>query len=507
MVKKLKQVIAAVLAATMILGLCGCGEKEPEVKLNVIPGTPTYEDDRQIEMGAYSGPRIGGYRYWNGRYGEYEGDPNGGWKGWITEEAFQDYIDCGFTYLFAQQDGLYDFNTEQQKTVTDFKESDLYSYMELAEKMGIPVVVMANELTNMTASTDYRLNEDQKAFLAEMVADLSQYKMFKGFSFRDEPSSTQIKTFGAVKDYLDSLRSDLFYYTSYLPIYSDISKLSTEITDDKEAAYMEYVNAISDEMGTFSYDSYPLGIDPVRGVTWLDDTWFQNLRLVAENAKKKGYEPAITLQTSAYGAPGAEETSSHKRAITSKADMTFQIYTSLAYGFKSLSYWTYWQHRAPNDSEEFYSAMINYPTDGSQEPVKTDAYYAVKEANAEIKKFDHVYLNFDWEGTMALTQEGKTLSTGLKMAGDYQSPRIAEVTATDDTIIGSFKDADGYDGYMIVNATDPGKNLSDSVTVTFREATKAIAYIQGEEKTIELKDGTYTFELESGAGVFVIPIQ
>lgn len=69
------------------------------------------------------------------------------------------------------------------------------------------------------------------------------------------------------------------------------------------------------------------------------------------------------------------------------------------------------------------------------------------------------------------------------------------------------KDEKGYDGYMIVNATDPGQKCSDKVTVEFKEASKAIAYINGEEQTVTPKNGKFTFELEPGAGVFVIPIQ
>ena len=107
---------------------------------------------------------------------------------------------------------------------------------------------------------------------------------------------------------------------------------------------------------------------------------------------------------------------------------------------------------------------------------------------------------------MAVTKEGTQKSLMLAQAGDYVSPRIESVTATDETIIGCMKDKDGYDGFMIVNVTDPGLKLSDSVTVTFKKASKAIVYVHGKEQTIELKDGTYTFDLESGEGVFVIPI-
>lgn len=508
--KKIKRVVSLILVLGVLGSIMGCGKEESkqEAELKVASGTPTYEDDKYIELAAYCGPRRAGYRYWNGYYGEYEGDPAGGWDGWITEEDFQDYIDCGFTYLLAETDASYDYSFAKERSVDRFEDSDLYPYLELAEKMNIPVVVYANGLSQITSSTDYRLTEEQKAFLAEMVADLSQYKMFKGFTFRDEPSIEQAKTFGAVKDYLDSLKSDLYYFTSFLPIYcNDLTRFSTENTNNRETAYMDYVNAFSDAVDSFAYDSYPLVSDPIQGLTYVDQTWFQNLRLVAENAKEKDYDAGITIQSGAFGRYGAEESSVHKRAITSKADVTFQVYTALAYGMKYINYFTYWQHWAPSESEAFYTAMVMYPEENGQEPIKTDAYYAVKEANEEIKKFDHVFLNFDWEGTMALTTEGKDMGTGLKLAGEYYSPRIASATATDDAIIGCMKDADGYDGYMIVNATDPGQNLSNSVTVEFKKATKALAYINGEEQTITLEDGAYTFHLESGAGVFVIPIQ
>lgn len=505
---KMKRILSMMLSlALTVLCLGACGEKEPELEpIEVTAGTPSYADDKQIEISAYCGPRRAGYRHWNGFYGEHPEDPAGGWDGWITKEAFQDYLDCGFTYVLAEGDGLYDYNFERRASVDNFKDSDLYEYMEIAEEVGLPVVVAANQLVNISSSTDYRLTEEHKEFLAKMVEDLSTYKMFKGVTFRDEPDVSMAKTFGAVYDYFNTLKPDMFYFTSLLPIYcSDITRFSAT-EKDKEKAYKEYIEAFSSETNAFVYDSYPLLSDPVQGMTTLEESWFQNLRLVGESAKANGHDAGIAIQSCAFGTAGGEQ-SFHKRAVTTKADVTFQLYTSLAYGMRHFSYFTYWEHWNEGDGEDFYTAMVEYPEKNGQDPIKTEAYYAVKEANEEIKKFDHVFMNFNWEGTMALTSEVKGLSTALKMAGDYQSPRVSAVSATDDTIIGSMKDKDGYDGYWIVNATEPGQNLSDSVTITFREATSAIAYIHGEEQTISLEDGTYTFDLGSGEAVFVIPIQ
>ena len=116
-----------------------------------------------------------------------------------------------------------------------------------------------------------------------------------------------------------------------------------------------------------------------------------------------------------------------------------------------------------------------------------------------------MFLNFEWQGTTALKVKDEFQT--LKHVGDYQAPRIETATATQDAIIGHLKDKDGYDGFMIVNAVEPSQKVSSSVTVKFREATSAIVYVEGEETEIQLQDGSYTFELGAGEGVFVIPIK
>ncbi len=503
----MKRWISILLVVIMLFTLTACesntaGEKDTDAtkqELVVKEGVPSYADDEEIQLAAYAGPRRAGYRNYNGILGAHPDDPEEGWEGWITEEGFQDYMDCGFTYLLPEFDALYDTNKP-------FLNSDLYHYMELAEKMNIPVVVSAEQLILLTSSDDYRLNDDLKAMLTELVGNLSGYTTFKGFSFRDEPNYEHAKTFGAVQDYLNGMKSDLFYFTSMLPIYADPLRFTDNYNGNVEDAYKDYVNAYVDQTGTFAYDHYPLYLEPVSGETRLDSTWLQNLRLVAEIAKEKKCDTGITIQSCAFGQAGKQNTNEYKRAVTTKADVSFQAYSALAYGMDYLTYFTYWEHWNESDAEDFYSAMVHYPEQNGGEPVKTEAYYAVKEVNEEIKKFDHVFLKFDWEGTMGVTKKDTAKSPMLAEAGKYSSPRIEKVEATDETIIGCMKDADGYDGFMIVNVTDPGKNLSDEVTVTFKEATKAIVYVKGEEQTVDLKDGSYTFDLTSGEGVFVIPL-
>ena len=101
--------------------------------------------------------------------------------------------------------------------------------------------------------------------------------------------------------------------------------------------------------------------------------------------------------------------------------------------------------------------------------------------------------------------EGDVADGMLANMSSYNSPRISNISSTQDAIVGCLKDSKGYDGFMLVNATDPADDTETEVTVTFCDATKAIVYIKGEETEIELVDGTYKTTLATGEGVFVIP--
>lgn len=68
------------------------------------------------------------------------------------------------------------------------------------------------------------------------------------------------------------------------------------------------------------------------------------------------------------------------------------------------------------------------------------------------------------------------------------------------------KNQDGFDGYMVANATGPRTGVSATVTLTFQNTTKVLVYQNGEASTVALTDGVYTAFLEVGEGAFVIPV-
>lgn len=487
-------------------------------------------DAAEIELAAYCGPRREGYRYYmdndndDGSDGNFDGnvnveyeygthpeDPEGGWEGWITEKDFQDYVNCGFTYLLPEQDANYDFSYADGATPTDnFYESDLYPYMELAEKMNIPVLAHANSLTSMTMDIDGVLTEDNKAFLDTLYSDLSKYKMFKGYAFADEPTYQSAASFLLTKNYLADIDIKKSIYTACLPITASKESLAADNSLSQEVAYDSYMDSFYGATGSFVYDLYPLITNTNTG-NRVDSEWFSNLRLVAEHAKNNQYDAGIVVQSTSYGFAKSfemKDNPEYHRTIETKADVGFQVYTALAYGMRAINYYSYWTHWSESARGIDSSAMVNYPTEAGGEPIKTNAYYAVKAVNQEIKKFDHVFLSFNWQGTMALAPEGATMSDALSgvldNSSNYQSENMT-ATATEETIIGCMKDENGQDGFMIVNATEPSAGKTSKVTIKIADATKAYAYIKGSKTEIILQNGVYELEVGAGEGVFVIP--
>lgn len=477
---------------------------------------PQYSENRSIEIGAFAGVRRPGYRYWNGKYGKHPDDPIGGWKSYLTEENFKDYLAAGFTFALSEGDGWYDYDEVKQIKVDNFKESDLYTYMEMAEKVGLPVVASSQWLTVLSDTVDLEMTDEIKQRIDKIVKDLSDYKMFKGLMLRDEPFLPSIKTFGSIYRYLRSIKPDIFMYTCMIPIYGRTTCFSSDINADKIDAYKNYVRTVAEETGTFVYDHYPLFVDyrdPDNVVTLMEEDYYQNMEIVAQLAKEMQFPAGLVVQAGSWGTRGQEKETCHPRKIKTKADIGFQVYSGLAYGMKSIGYYPYMVHYVDYTSCTHYSAMLEYPQkedgtpDPEGEPVKTPAYYAVKEVNEEIKKFDHVFLKFNWEGTMVVLPEGNEPSDIISHVEEYHSPRIIQASASEETIIGCQKDDKGYDGFMIVNVTDPAKKTKDTIKIQFVDATSALCYIRGEEQILPLHDGIVEYTLEEGQGIFVIPIK
>ena len=353
--------------------------------------------------------------------------------------------------------------------------------------------------------TDTFLTRDLRQLLTGRVEDTADgsyyiapgmldHNNFKGILMGDELQYDHFEAYQKAHSILNQLEPN-------------VPTFNSQFAGMNEATGKSWAEDYGPVAGTFCYDMYPYSKDGS-----LKKDWLYNMQLSAKAGAEHDFTTGITLQ--AHG----QVVSTHKngqlveyenlglRDIEEKDDISYQVYTSLAYGMKYLFYYTYAPHRLQFDTHYYTVTMIEY--DENQKIVETDTYRAVQAVNKDILKFDHVFLDYDWQGTIAISKENK--ENLFEQLEEYNNDAISSYSATHDALIGCMYDPDKkINGYWLVNAANPQDNQSNQVTVTFEGKTKVIVYnpsqgVYGE--IYDLNAHTYTAELGSGEGQFVIPL-
>ncbi len=474
---------------------------------NVTPGAPTYEDaEEELAIGAYCGPRRIGPTHYDGVLGDAR------YTDYRTDETFAMFAAAGFNFVIAENDAAYGtiWDAWGNGTTEDYSAMDLSWYMKLAAKYGVNVIVeygLLNEMLHGTTEiTDANLN-----LLAKAMANLSQEENFMGFFMADEPYPAYYDDYVTIANYIKNYLPNAVLYTSCHPYYSSDSTITSIMSvysgSTLKERYTQYLTEFSAALGSLNYDFYSFRQTEYtissRDTTSMRSEWLANLEIAATIAHGN-YDAGVTIQSMAWKASSYSKLGGYTsyREVT-EADLSFQLYTALAYGMKTITYYTYWEHYYQSSDENYYCYLVGYPDEEGDDPVYTDLYYAAVAVNNEIKQFDEVYMTFSWQGTIGIAKKD---SDGLIAAmSDYSSNRISSYSATNDAIIGCLRDENGYDGFMIVNVTDPDDSLTSVVTVNFADADMAIVYVDGEETIVTLSNGTLSVSLAPGEGVFVIP--
>lgn len=321
--------------------------------------------------------------------------------------------------------------------------------------------------------------------------DFTKLSSFEGFNFFDEPNVKQI---GELAKQVAGFKKDhpgKRFLVNLFPNYASASQLGAE---SFQAYVDEFVAKI--DSGHISYDFYPLlGNNFTSSV---HAQYLQSLEIMGIAARDTNRDFWAFMQSMSYG--------SNRRLPRNSGDIRFQVYTNFAYGVNGIQYFCY---ATPPIGTEFTAndfALID------RDNKKTVIYDYVKEVNEEILAFDHVLLSFDWVNTMTVNgSNNQSANTAFIMLKNSltQTDLFTNVSASEDSLISVFRDNDDkYNGYMLVNYSDPGKLLSSDISLKFNGgANKAIVYEKGVEKTVDLTDGVYSCKLESGEGRFVIPFK
>jgi len=452
-----KKGFAVILATAFMLVAVGC-EKEGNTlnKNSVMKGLPDYSADaneKVVMIGGYVAPVKAGIL----------GD-----KSYITDEKYVEVKECGLDYVLT----LY----EQGPTDVDVLKS-----LECAGKAGVKVMVRWDAISGFSTAT---VDEMKRG-----LNGIQDNEAFMGIFAKDEPNSDQFEALGKAREVYSQV-TDKYFYVNLYPNYANPDQTG-------ESTYKEYINAYCGKVknNMIMEDHYPFGFDGVSKYT-VSDIFLSNIEILEKYANFYGMEHWEYIQGENVG-------------IGSKTpdyyDFRMQMYCEMCYGVVNMQYFCYFTPFS--NVEDSLTAFI----DSNGE--KTQRWFDGKKINEEIHKFDHVYLNFtdNWTGTMTVI--GTENKTGKQKAFDmlnekiFEHERIKQVTTQQDTIIGTYKDKDGRDGFMMVNYTAPAYRLKDKVEIDFNDADAVIFYREGEYNLVELTDGHFEIELDAGEGVFAIPVK
>lgn len=457
----MKKILSFTMAIVLLLScLAGCGENDTPVQSDSTEDIvqysypteiPTYEENKELEMLAF-------------------------WSPPGTLEFYQDMVDCGFTSVII--DSKYG-NTQGSQTLMDT--------LEICDQVGIKAFPSTYRGTALEISVDY-----------------SKFSSFSGF-YTDEPLSKS--DFDTIDSNTQKLHStypgqDYFYLTNL------ICEAPTAYNNDFlywEDYYNYYFEHSGNEQKAFLFDHYPLMGNATKGS--ISEEWLFILEQYAQLAKEKNIDTWSYIATMSYF--------SGTRRKPAEDDIRYQSYVNLAYGAKGLAYFCYMSPGIPPYTGDFRLgdyALINFEDpDDISTFYKTDTWYSTQTVNNELKSFDHVLLSFDWQGVMKNAGSEAATTAGrncFKNAKNWikQHDGIKSISSTEDTIIGVFQDDKGYDGFLLVNFSDPLYDCTDTVNLQFRGANRAVVYIKGEQQIVDLTDGTYNVTLQPGEAQFIIPL-
>lgn len=470
-VEKIKKSVALLLVSCTTFGAAACGNNLSGIVI------PEYENDERVEFCAYASPTNPN---WDGSRGNADG---------LTDESYKLMADGGFTTVQPLYDG---YLRKRDSTIEERSakaEEDAMKALALCEKYGLTYCVRDWTFYGFVNNVD---PEDNDAVLEQMFREENPYVSHPnwcGNNLHDEPDMVQLEKLVPVVDKFLEMYPDKDCFVNLNPIYATAEQLKLKDGETYEDYVKYYCDHIGEKLGYVSYDYYPLFKSQYG--TYVKSTYLQNFEIVAKEAKARNIDFRLYLQT-AFAFPGSS------RDIVGVQDYRFQIYTAMAFGVNYFIYFCY------ASTTEDGAALVDWNCD------PTFRYYAAKTVNNEVHAWENVYNSFNWEGVMCFDGDVMRPNEAFEYLEDplTSHPRIKSVDAKIDTVIGTFKDDENRDGFMLVNYTDPYNDVTGDVTVKFKNAKALLMYRYGQKVVVPLKkDGSYTFTLEPGEGRFVIPLK
>ena len=336
------------------------------------------------------------------------------------------------------------------------------SALDNCQAAGLKAIVSDNRTANYDwSNVDAALARNN---VSNLVAQVNHHPAVFGYYLRDEPPATWFPHLEKVASAIREFAPGKWPYINLFPDYAQSSQLAA-------TNYAEYIERFISTCHpkTVSYDNYSLMDDGS-----LRPNYWSNLEAVHAACRHYGigfWNIVLSVGHFNYREPNA-------------ADLRFEAYTSLAYGARGLSYFTY-----------FAPAVGNYrcaPVD--QFGHQTASWQWLQNVNLQIQQLGPILLQ--------LTSD-EVYHFGAVPSGCHGPPANSLVTAVggDNFLVGEFTHRDGSRCVMIVN-----KDLLKSrpCSPQFRQPPRLLLHVSPYSGALMPFEGEYVW-LAPGQGVLLKP--
>jgi len=331
----------------------------------------------------------------------------------VAPERYKEIAEAGFT--IAQVSGT---------------REDIVRQLNWCEENNITGMVLDRRVhAGMTGASDWRDT------VREVVLDYSWHPALWGYYLTDEPSASQFGTLAEITREFEKLDPAHPTYINLFPNYANEEQLGTATYEEHIRQYLDIV-----QPPLVSYDHYAIQQD---GNDW--PIFYTNLSVVREQSLKAGKDFWQIVLSLAF----------HNCRNPSEADLRWQVWMTLAYGGKGISYFTYWTVTPEN----FRDAIID------EFGYQTSHYPMVRRINRQIQNIGAALLRLKSLGVWHAPVPFK----GVVPKEDY-APQFVVGSSDVPISVGEFTDGD-VPALIVVN-----RSLERSVPAEVRVKPEFAAY-------------------------------
>ena len=343
-------------------------------------------------------------------------------------------------------------------------------------------IAYSEQLFDLAEAAGVRVVPDSRKWDGE-VPSFVEHPAFAGYCVWDEPSSDDFEKLAEKKAKWDSLMAEKMFFVNVFPGWA-----GTALGGSFDSYISNYMQIVQPEV--LCFDHYPL-MEDSNDNTVVRDTFFSDMDICSHYAKQSGVDFWFTLLAAGhmdYVNPTEEE-------------FRWQMAVGQAYGARGLVHYVYTSH------DPDYTCPIDWKY---QTP--TELYENMDAANGEVAAWDHIYMQYDWQGTATIGgTNNEFTSIGFQLCQYAVKPTdktgIKSISSDEDLLCGIFRDENGSPAYMITNATNPAEEKDATVTLKLDKNYKGVLIIdRGAQTTKLLENREVTIEVESIEGVFIIPL-